>query len=64
MIQYQIIMGIWDADNMGRRGREPTKLLGMLNINRQGLKEAFTKIERHAGMEERMVSDLVIKEDL
>ena len=41
-----------------------TKLLGMLNLPWQGFEKTFTKIEKYAGMVERLVRDLAIEEAL
>ena len=42
---------------------EYTNLLGVLNLPWQGFGgETFTKIEKHAGMADRLVRDLAIKE--
>ena len=50
---------------IGGGGIESTKLLGMLNLPWQGFeKKTLSKIEAHAGMAERLVSDLAIEEAL
>ena len=50
---------------IGGRGRESTKLLGVLNLPWQGFeKKTFTKIEAHAGMAEQLVRDLAVEEAL
>ena len=65
MVLYQLPMGLRDATNWWWGGGESTKLLGMLNLPRQGFeKKTFTKIEAHAGMAERLVRDLAIAEAL
>ena len=45
-------------------GREPAKLLVMINLPWQGFKKTFTKIEANAGMSERLARDLAIEEAL
>ena len=61
-INFQWVFGM---QLIGGGGREPTKLLGMLNIPWQGFeKKNFTKIEAYAGMAERLVRDLAIEEAL
>ena len=58
-------MGLRDATNKRCGGVESTKLLGVLNLPWQGFeKKTFTKIEAHAGMDERLVIDLAIEEAL
>ena len=50
---------------IGGGGKESTKILGVLNVPWKGFdRKTFTKIEAHAGMEERMVRDLEIEEAL
>ena len=50
---------------IGGGGRESKNLLVMLNLPWQGFgKKAFSKIEAHAGMAERLVRDLAIEEAL
>ena len=57
-------MGLQDSNNL-RWGRESTKLLGVLNQPWQGFdKNTFTKMEAYAGIAERLVRDLAIKEAL
>ena len=64
MVLYQLPMVPWDATNR-RWGRESTKLFGMLNLPWQVFeKKTFTKIEANAGMAERLVRYLAIKEAL
>ena len=57
-------MGIRDAAHSRGGGREPKKLLGILNLPWQGFEKNFTKIEAYVGMEEHLVRYLVVEEDL
>ena len=60
--RYTLILGM---QLIGGGGREPTKLLGMLNLPWQGIeKKTFTIIEANASMAERLVRDLAIEEAL
>ena len=59
-LNFQWVFGMQLIDGVGR---EPTKLLGMLNLPWQGFeKKAFTSTEAHPGTEERLLRDLAIEE--
>ena len=64
MVHHQLPVGIWDANYRRGGGREYTKVLGMLNIPRQGFEFFFTKVGKHAAMAEQLVRDLDIEEAL
>ena len=64
MVQYQLPMGLRGAAHR-MRGDRTNKALGNAESTLTGIREkTFTKIEIHAGMEERLVKDLAIEEAL
>ena len=57
MLQHQLPVGIRDATNMWG-GERMHKSPGHDKYSLYGIKKTFTKVEAHAGMEERLVRDL------